>query len=96
MPEFEKMFFLHQLVTNKDIIIDANISYNEHLNMSKKIIEKSNFCIKNNILKKPKNSKMVLPSIHFMFLSEEQKENILVQVILVILEVMIMESLTLP
>ena len=98
MPEFEKMFFLHQLVTNKDIIIDANtsFSYNEHLNMSKKIIEKSNFCIKNNILKKPKNSKMVLPSIHFMFLSEEQKENILVQVILVILEVMIMESLTLP
>ena len=89
---------MHQLVTNKDIIIDANtsLSYNEHLNMSKKIIEKTNFYIKNNILKKPKNSKMVLPPIHFMFLSEEQKENILVQVILVILEVMIMESLTLP
>ena len=97
-PNLKKCFFLHQLVTNKDIIIDANtsFSYNEHLNMSKKIIEKSNFCIKNNILKKPKNSKMVLLPIHFMFLSEEQKENILVQVILVILEVMIMESLTLP
>ena len=37
---FEKCVFLHQLVTNKDIIIDENtkFSYSEHLNMSKKII----------------------------------------------------------
>ena len=36
----EKCVFLHQLVTNKDIIIDENtkFSYSENLNMSKKII----------------------------------------------------------
>ena len=34
----EKCVFLHQLVTNKDIIIDENTKfpYSEHLNMSKK------------------------------------------------------------
>ena len=72
----EKCVFLHQLVTNKYIIIDDNtkFSYSEHLNMSKKIIEQSNLDKKKIFLKKRKNSKFAFPSINFMFLSEEQKE----------------------
>ena len=43
-PNLKKCMYLHQLVTNKDIIIDDNtiFSYNEHLNMYKKIIDQSN------------------------------------------------------
>ena len=60
---------MHQLVTNKDIIIDDNtiFSYNEHLNMCKKIIDQSNLDI-NKILKESKKSKGVLPSADFIFL----------------------------
>jgi hypothetical protein len=76
-PNYKKCMFLHQLITNEDIIIDdnSNFSYNEHLNMSKKIIEQSNLNIKDISLRKQKNSKSILPSIDFIFLSEEQKEN---------------------
>ena len=75
-PNSKKCLFLHQLVTNKEIIIDANtnFSYNEHLNMSKKIIEQSNLDTKNIFWIKQKNSRSVLPSIDFIFLTEEQKE----------------------
>ena len=74
----KKCAYLHQLVSNKDIIIDMNtkFSYNEHLNMSKKIIAQSILEIKN-ILKKGKKSKGVLPPIEFIFLSEAQKEKYL-------------------
>jgi hypothetical protein len=77
-PNAEKCLFLHQLVTNKDIIIDdnTNFSYNEHLNMSKKIIEQSISEIKY-ILSKPKNWKSRLPYIDFIFLNEEQKQQYL-------------------
>ena len=74
-PNYKKCMFFHKLVSNKDIIIDdnCNFSYNEHLKLSKKIIELNNFEIKN-ILKKSKKSNNVLPSIDFIFLTEEQKE----------------------
>ena len=75
-PKNKKCMFLHKLVSNKNIIIDdnTNFSYNEHLNMAKKIIELSNEEIKN-ILKKGKSLNNILPSIDFIFLTEEQKEN---------------------
>ena len=75
-PNYKKCMFFHKLVSNKEIIIDdnCNFSYNEHLKLSKKIIELNNFEIKN-ILKKSKKSDNVLPSIDFIFLNEEQKEN---------------------
>ena len=75
-PNSKKCVFLHQLVTNNDIIIDENnnFSYNEHVNMSKKIIEQSKLEIKTIFLKKQKKSKSVLPSIDFIFLKEEEKE----------------------
>ena len=71
----KKCLFLHQLVTNKDIIIgpNTNFSYNDHLNMSRKIIEHNKLQIKNIILKNAENSK-ILPTVDFIFLSEEQKE----------------------
>ena len=74
----KKCAYLHQLVSNKDIIIDVHtkFSYNEHLNMSKKIIAQSILPIKN-ILKEGKKSKWVLPPIEFIFLSEAQKEKYL-------------------
>ena len=52
-PKNKKCMFLHKLVSNKNIIIDdnTNFSYNEHLNMAKKIIELSNEEIKNILLK---------------------------------------------
>ena len=36
--------FLHKLVNDKDVIIDSNtiFSYNEHINLAKKIIQFSN------------------------------------------------------
>ena len=74
----EKCKYLHKLVTNEEIIIDTNtnFSYDEHLKLSKKIIEQSiiNLNIKNIFLKRQKNSKSVLPSIEYIFLNEDQKE----------------------
>ena len=79
-PKNKKCMFLHKLVSNKNIIIDdnTNFSYNEHLNMAKKIIELSKAEIKN-ILKIKKKQKNVFPSIDFIFLTEEQKEKYFVE-----------------
>ena len=76
-PNEEKCMFLHKLVKNKDIIIDSNtvFSYNEHLNLAKKIIDFSNPETKMKVLNLslPKNS--IFPNINFIFLSEEEKEH---------------------
>ena len=76
-PNSEKCMFLHHLVQEKDIIIDSNtiFSYNEHLNLAKKIINFSNPETMNLLRKKPKLSKTVFPSIEFIFLNEKEKEN---------------------
>lgn len=76
-PNKERCMFLHKLTTDQDIIIDSNIvfSYDEHLNLSKKII---NFYFQDiqNILKKTeKQKKNILPWIDFLFLSEQEKQN---------------------
>ena len=75
-PNPEKCMLLHQIASNEDIIIDdkTNFSYNEHLKLSKKIIEQSNLYIRN-ILSKPKRWKSCLPFLDFIFLNEEQKQN---------------------
>ena len=76
-PNFEKCMFLHKLIKEKDIIIDKNtiFSYNEHLDLAKKIIHFYNPETKNFVNKKPKLSKTVFPSIDFIFLNEKEKEN---------------------
>ena len=74
-PNPKQCMYLHELVTDKKLIIDSNnnFSFNEHWNMSKKIIEQSKTYIKD-ILSKPKNWKSRLPYLDFIFLSEEEKQ----------------------
>lgn len=76
-PNIEKCMFLHKLIKEKDIIIDSNtvFSYNEHLNLAKKIIEFYNPETKYLIQKMPKLTKTVFPNIDFIFLNENEKEN---------------------
>jgi hypothetical protein len=78
-PNMKKCMFLHQLVKDRDIIIDSNtiFSYNEHLNLAKKIIQFSNKETRNLINSKPKMTKTVFPGIDFIFLNEQEKENYL-------------------
>ena len=73
----DKCMFIHQIVTDKDIVINdySNFSYNEHINLAKKILKSSNHK-KLDLIKKitnPKKNK--LPSPEFIFLTEEEKEN---------------------
>ena len=74
-PNPKQCMYLHELVTDKKLIIDSNnnFSFNEHWNMSKKIIEQSKTYIKD-ILSKPKKWKSRLPYLDFIFLSEEEKQ----------------------
>ena len=73
----DRCMFLHQLVKEKDIIIDTNtlFSYNEHLELAKKICHFSNPETKNIVLSMPKKQKTVFPNIDFIYLSENEKEN---------------------
>ena len=78
-PNLNKCMFLHQLVKDRDITIDSNtiFSYNEHLNLAKKIIQFSNKETRNFVSSKPKMTKTVFPGIDFIFLNEQEKENYL-------------------
>ena len=78
-PNEEKCMFLHKLVKDKDIIIDINtiFSYNEHLNLAKKIIQFSNPETKKIVMKLLKPKSTVFPNIDFIFLNEDQKEHYL-------------------
>ena len=72
----DKCMFLHQLIKDKDIIIDSNtiFSYNEHLNLAKKIINFYNEETKHLVLSMPKTKKTIFPCIDFVFLNEHEKE----------------------
>ena len=52
-PILDKCFFLHEFATDNDIIIDSNtvFTYEDHINLAKKIIDFSNPKTKNSILK---------------------------------------------
>ena len=67
-PNAKTCMFLHKIVSDKNIIIDdnTNFSYNEHLNMAKKIIELSKAEIKN-ILKIKKKTKKRISIYRFYF-----------------------------
>ena len=78
-PNTDNCNFLHDYINDKNIIIDNNntFSYEEHLNLAKKIINASNIKISNlskNNLKYQKMKQKVFPSIDFIFLNEEKKE----------------------
>ena len=76
-PNEDKCLFLHNLIDDKDIILDENasFSYNEHLNLSKKIIQFSNPITKELILKMKKPKKSIFPFVDFIFMNEKEKEN---------------------
>lgn len=61
--------FLHQLIKDKDIIIDSNtvFSYNEHLSLAKKIINFSSEEARKLVLSMPKPKKTIFPCIDFIF-----------------------------
>ena len=73
-PNIGKCMFIHQLVTDKDFIIDddSNFSYNDHINLSKKILNLPNIK-KLNLIKMTNPKKNILPSEEFKFLTEEEK-----------------------
>ena len=74
-PNRNKCLFLHELITDEDIIInnDTKFSYDDHLNLAKKILNLYN--IKN--FRYQNNIKSVFPPISFINLSEEGKERFL-------------------
>ena len=78
-PNEDKCMYLHKLVKDKDIIIDSKtvFSYNEHLNLAKKIIQFSNPETRKIVFNLPKPKNTVFPNISFIFLTEEQKEQYL-------------------
>jgi hypothetical protein len=80
-PNLEKCLFLHKLVDDKDIVIDSNIvfSYNEHINLAKKISKLSNPETINFLRKMVKPKKNVFPSVDFVLLNEDEKENYFAQ-----------------
>ena len=78
-PNIDKCSFLHQFTNDNNIIIDSNnsFSYQDNLNLAKKIFEASN--IKSKYLSEKTHTiqrikKNVFPSIDFLFLNEEEKE----------------------
>ena len=73
-PNVHKCLFIHQLASDKDIIIndDLNFSYNDHINLSKKILNLPNIK-KLNLIKMTNPKKNILSSEEFKFLTEEEK-----------------------
>ena len=76
-PNYEKCFFLHHYSPDKDIFIESNaeFTYNDHLNLAKKIVERYNPKTINFFRSKKKSEKNIFPTIDFIYLSEEEKEN---------------------
>ena len=74
-PNRDKCVFLHELITDEDIIInnDTKFSYDDHINLAKKILNLYN--IKN--FRYQNDIKSVFPPISFINLSEEEKERFL-------------------
>ena len=72
----DKCNFLHRIETNKNFIINSNkiFSYNEHLQLAKKLIQLYIPEIRKLMSNSKKPKKNVFPLIDFIFLNEEEKE----------------------
>ena len=72
----DKCLFLHRYSPDKDIFIESNskFTYNDHLNLAKKILEIYNPKTINLLTAKKKQEKNIFPTIDFIYLSEEEKE----------------------
>jgi hypothetical protein len=66
--------FIHQLVTDKYFIIDdeSNFTYNDHINLSKKILNLPDIK-KLKLINKTNPKKNILSSSEFKFLTDEEK-----------------------
>ena len=75
-PNFYRCIFSHQYIDSNDIIINNNsdFTYNEHINLAKKIIYSHKLEIKCLLQRMNKLNNNIFPSINFIFLSEEEKE----------------------
>ena len=77
-PNLDNCIYLHRLITDNDIIIDNNdnnsFSYNEHLNLAKKIVIDSNIKEKYLFQQSKKTEKNIFPPIYYIFFNEEEKE----------------------
>jgi hypothetical protein len=73
----DKCMFLHQLQDEKDITVndDKIFTYDDHINLAKKIIQYSNPKTKDLFLKMQKQKKIIFPFFDFIYLSEEEKEH---------------------
>ena len=73
-PNPNKCSFLHKIATDKDIIIidNSGFSYDDRINLSKKIIQSSNL---KTFLNNNNKKSTVLPPVDFIFLSDEEKQN---------------------
>ena len=80
-PNSDKCLFLHQCASNKDIIIEPRtvFNYNDHLNLAKEILKISHQQTRNLLRTLKKPEKNVFPTIDFIFMNEEEKENYLNQ-----------------
>ena len=69
--------FLHDLIKDNNIILDTNtiFSYDDHLNLAKKIIQFSNPKTKIIVMNLIKPNKTIFPKVDFIFLNEYQKEH---------------------
>jgi len=76
-PNYNECPFLHCYSSDKDIIIDSNteFNYNDHINLAKKILNIYNQKTINLLRTKKRPEKNVFPTIDFIYLSEEEKEN---------------------
>ena len=70
---------MHQLANDDDIILDSerDFSYNQHLNLSKKILKLNSPEGIELLRQMEKPEKNVFPSVEFIFMSEEEKERYL-------------------
>ena len=78
-PNEGKCLFLHRYSSDKDIIINSNteFTYNDHINLAKKILDIYNPKTIKLLQEIKKPEKNIFPTIDFIYLSEEEKENFL-------------------
>ena len=76
-----KCLFFHRFPSDEDIIIESKteFTYNDHLNLAKKILDIYNPKTSNLLKEMKKPKKNVFPTVDFIYLTEAEKENYYIQ-----------------
>ena len=76
-PNSAKCPFLHQYSPDKDIAIEPEtiFTYDEHLDLARKMLDISNPQTRNLLRAMEKPEKNVFPTVDFIYMDEEEKEN---------------------